>query len=126
MVVSAGLQTQTVTTYGSKGLETKRAMIELRADAERSPAVGAIREAMTEATIERCRRNLAEGADRIARQEAIIASFTQSGHTDLLASALLAALQDTQRLGEQHLKRELAKLGTRELSEDLGWRSGLD
>ena len=90
------------------------------------PAVGAIREAMTEAMIERCRRNLAEYSDRITRQEAMIANFTKSGHTDLLASALLAALQDTQRLGEQHLERELAKLGTREVSEDLGWRSGPD
>ena len=66
---------------------------------------------MTETVIEQCRRHVAEGAQRITRQHVLIAKLERNGHQSALPNAyvLLAGLQDTQRLSEEHLAREIIK-----------------
>ena len=66
---------------------------------------------MIETQLEQCQRHVSQGAERIARQEALLARLERDGHEHMLPDArtLLTALQATQRLGEEHLAREVAK-----------------
>jgi hypothetical protein len=63
---------------------------------------------MTETVLEQCQRHVAEGAERIARQESLIAEIERLGHTRLLSHALgfLDVMRRTQQLSEEHLARE--------------------
>ena len=66
---------------------------------------------MNETVLEQCRRHVLEGANRIVRQEALIAELQCAGASETLpgARALLLTFQSIQRLSEEHLARELAK-----------------
>ena len=52
-------------------------------------------------------RHVREGANRIIRQHALIATLTRDGHNDMLFQAddLLAQLEDVQAMSEKHLAR---------------------
>ncbi len=66
---------------------------------------------MSETPLEQCQRHVTEGAERIVRQEALIVELERDGHEHMLpdARAMLATLQTSQMLGEEHLARETAK-----------------
>ncbi|WP_426954244.1 hypothetical protein [Muricoccus radiodurans] len=69
-----------------------------------------------ETPLQQAKRHLAEGDDRISKQEALIVKLVTEGpETELpAAQALLASMHQSQALGRQHLARELAKVAQQE------------
>ena len=66
---------------------------------------------MTETRLAMAERHVREGADRITRQQALIAKFIRDGHEAMLPQAhiLLTHLEDVQAMSKEHLARYQAE-----------------
>ncbi len=66
-----------------------------------------------ETPLQQTQRHVHEGAMRIDRQAALIEGLQRDGHEGMVAGAreLLAAMENSQEQGREHLRREEAKLG---------------
>ena len=75
-------------------------------DAEQKPSI-------PETPLRMTRRHVAEGKERIARQEMLIADLEREGHDDMLPDArgLLGRFQDFQAVAEEELARRERAVG---------------
>ncbi len=68
----------------------------------------------SETPLEQTQRHVTEGEARLAGQEALIARLEQEGNEEMLSAArgLLVQMREFQKLGQEHLEREKAKMAS--------------